>query len=49
MITPLRTAAAAIAAIIALAAPDTLHAQNYPTRSVTLIVPSAAGGGPSRA
>jgi tripartite-type tricarboxylate transporter receptor subunit TctC len=37
---------AAIAAIvIALAAPATLHAQSFPARSVTLIVPSAAGGG----
>ena len=30
---------------IGFTAPDVLHAQSYPARSVTLIVPSAAGGG----
>ena len=44
-ITSIRTAAAVLAAAIALTAPDALHAQNYPARSVTLVVPSAAGGG----
>ena len=39
------TALAAFAAFIAFTAPHTLHAQSYPARSVTLIVPSAAGGG----
>jgi tripartite-type tricarboxylate transporter receptor subunit TctC len=43
MIMPFRVAAAA--AIVGLAAPVTLHAQSYPARSVTLVVPSAAGGG----
>jgi Tripartite tricarboxylate transporter family receptor len=28
-----------------LTGPDALHAQSYPARSVTLVVPSAAGGG----
>jgi putative tricarboxylic transport membrane protein len=41
----LRAAVIAIAATSGLAGPDALHAQNYPARSVTLIVPSAAGGG----
>ena len=45
MTTPCHTAAAAIAATILFTAADPLHAQSYPTRSVTLIVPSAAGGG----
>jgi tripartite-type tricarboxylate transporter receptor subunit TctC len=35
----------AIAATTGFAGSDTLHAQSYPTRTVTLIVPSAAGGG----
>ena len=43
MITPFRAALAA-AAMIGLAAPGA-QAQSYPSRSVTLIVPSAAGGG----
>jgi tripartite-type tricarboxylate transporter receptor subunit TctC len=43
MITLLR--AAAVAAIISLGAPGALYAQGYPARSVTLVVPSAAGGG----
>ncbi len=45
MITCVRTAAAVLAAAITLTALDALHAQNYPARSVTLVVPSAAGGG----
>ena len=45
MITPLRAAVAAVAATIGFTAPDALHAQSYPARAVTLIVPSAAGGG----
>ncbi len=44
MLTSIRTAVAAFAALV-LIAPETLHAQSYPSRSVTLIVPSAAGGG----
>jgi tripartite-type tricarboxylate transporter receptor subunit TctC len=35
----------AIAATGGFAGPDTVHAQGYPARAVTLIVPSAAGGG----
>ena len=45
MITPFRAAAAAVVATLVFTAPDTLRAQSYPARSVTLIVPSAAGGG----
>src|SRR5438105_11635806 len=46
MITPFRVAAAAVAAAtIGFAGSGALHAQSYPARSVTLIVPSAAGGG----
>jgi tripartite-type tricarboxylate transporter receptor subunit TctC len=45
MITPMRAAIAAVAATIGFTGPDALHAQSYPSRSVTLIVPSAAGGG----
>ena len=45
MITPFRAAVAAVAATIGFTGPDALHAQSYPSRSVTLIVPSAAGGG----
>src|SRR5918995_1976630 len=45
MTAPCHTAAAAIAATILFTAADPLHAQSYPMRSVTLIVPSAAGGG----
>jgi putative tricarboxylic transport membrane protein len=44
-ITPFGAALAAIVASIGFIAPDALHAQTYPARSVTLIVPSAAGGG----
>jgi tripartite-type tricarboxylate transporter receptor subunit TctC len=45
MITPFRAAVVAAAVAIGFTGPDALHAQNYPTRAVTLIVPSAAGGG----
>ena len=45
MIMPIRAAIAAVVAAIAFAGPDALHAQSYPARSVTLVVPSAAGGG----
>src|SRR5258706_338747 len=45
MITPFRAVVAAVAATVGLTGPDALHAQSYPARSVTLIVPSAAGGG----
>jgi len=41
----LRAAVIAIAATTCLAGTDALHAQSYPARTVTLIVPSAAGGG----
>jgi tripartite-type tricarboxylate transporter receptor subunit TctC len=45
MIRHLRDAVAATATILALVAPQKLHAQAYPTRPVTIIVPSTAGGG----
>jgi tripartite-type tricarboxylate transporter receptor subunit TctC len=45
MSTALRAAVAAITCAIALTGADKLQAETYPTRSVTLIVPSAAGGG----
>jgi tripartite-type tricarboxylate transporter receptor subunit TctC len=45
MTTPFRAAAAALVAMIGCLGPDPLYAQSYPARSVTLIVPSAAGGG----
>jgi tripartite-type tricarboxylate transporter receptor subunit TctC len=45
MTTPFGAAVVAVVATIGFTAPDTLHAQSYPARSVTLIVPSAAGGG----
>jgi len=41
----LRAAVIAIAATTCFAGTDALHAQSYPARTVTLIVPSAAGGG----
>jgi len=41
----LRAAVIAIAATIGSAGPAAVHAQTYPARAVTLIVPSAAGGG----
>jgi tripartite-type tricarboxylate transporter receptor subunit TctC len=37
--------AAAVAVVAAIAAPQGLSAQTYPARSVTFVVPSAAGGG----
>src|ERR1700694_1767057 len=45
MITPFRAAVAAVVASIGFTGSDALRAQSYPARSVTLIVPSAAGGG----
>jgi tripartite-type tricarboxylate transporter receptor subunit TctC len=45
MITPFRAAIVAVAAALGFTGPDALHAQSYPARSVTLVVPSAAGGG----
>jgi tripartite-type tricarboxylate transporter receptor subunit TctC len=45
MLTAIRAVIATMAAAVCLAAPGALHAQSYPARSVTLIVPSAAGGG----
>jgi tripartite-type tricarboxylate transporter receptor subunit TctC len=45
MITLFRAAAVAVAATIGFTASDALHAQSYPARTVTLVVPSAAGGG----
>jgi tripartite-type tricarboxylate transporter receptor subunit TctC len=45
IITPFRAAVVAVTATIGYTGPNALHAQSYPTRSVTLIVPSAAGGG----
>jgi tripartite-type tricarboxylate transporter receptor subunit TctC len=36
---------AAAAVVAAIGLPQALHAQTYPARSVTLVVPSAAGGG----
>ncbi len=44
MLNPIRMTLAAVA-IAAFAAPTALHAQSFPSKSVTLIVPSAAGGG----
>ena len=44
MFGPIRNLAAA-AVVAALGLPQGLHAQSYPARSVTLVVPSAAGGG----
>jgi tripartite-type tricarboxylate transporter receptor subunit TctC len=41
----LRAAVIAVAVSVGFAAPEALHAQSYPARAVTLIVPSAAGGG----
>ena len=43
--TPFRAGLAAFAAAIVLTAPQALHAQTFPSRPVTLVVPSAAGGG----
>ena len=41
----LRATVIAVAASLGFAGSEALHAETYPTRSVTLIVPSAAGGG----
>jgi tripartite-type tricarboxylate transporter receptor subunit TctC len=41
----LRAAVIAVTVTIGFAGPDAVHAQSYPARAVTLIVPSAAGGG----
>ena len=40
-----QTAIAVAVVAIGFIGADALHAQSYPARSVTLIVPSAAGGG----
>lgn len=48
MICSFRSAAAALALLgsfLGLATPHALHAQTFPTRPVTIIVPSTAGGG----
>ena len=45
MFTPFRASLAAIAAAVVLTAPQALQAQTFPSRTVTLVVPSAAGGG----
>src|SRR5262245_66384954 len=41
----LRATVSAVAACLGFAGSEALYAETYPTRSVTLIVPSAAGGG----
>ena len=38
-------AAAAVLAVVGLVIPDGLHAQTFPNRPVTIIVPTTAGGG----
>ena len=45
IITSFRAAVVAIAAFIGLTGSDALHAQSYPARPVTIVVPNAAGGG----
>jgi tripartite-type tricarboxylate transporter receptor subunit TctC len=45
MLTSIRAVIRTVAAAVCLTTPDALRAQSYPARSVTLIVPSAAGGG----
>lgn len=45
IITSFRAAVVALAAFIGLTGSDALHAQSYPARPVTIVVPSAAGGG----
>ena len=40
-----RAAVAAAAIVLGLTAPQALRAQNYPSRPVTIIVPTTAGGG----
>ena len=45
MITSFRATGIVLSTLIGLAWPDALHAQTYPARSVTIVVPNAAGGG----
>jgi len=45
VLTFFRTSLLVVGATIGLIAPQGMHAQTHPTRSVTIIVPSAAGGG----
>ena len=45
IITSFRKAVVALAAFIGLTGSEALHAQSYPARPVTIVVPSAAGGG----
>ena len=45
MITSFRATGIVLSTLISLAWPDALHAQTYPARSVTIVVPNAAGGG----
>lgn len=45
MSTQFRAALAAVAVLVSLTGPDALHAQSYPARPVTIVVPNAAGGG----
>ena len=45
IITSFRAAVVALAGFIGLTGSDALHAQSYPARPVTIVVPSAAGGG----
>ena len=45
MITSFRATGIVLSTLVGLAWPDALHAQTYPARSVTIVVPNAAGGG----
>src|SRR6266545_5749064 len=45
MITCFRAAATALAVLGSAVVPQALHAQTFPTRPVTIIVPTTAGGG----
>jgi tripartite-type tricarboxylate transporter receptor subunit TctC len=45
MITLFRAAVVAVAALAGFSERAALHAQSYPTRPVTIVVPNAAGGG----
>ena len=45
MITLLRAAGIASAVLVGFSGLDALHAQSYPARPVTIVVPNAAGGG----
>ena len=45
MLTLSRAGLSAISALVGLVLPIAVHAQTFPARSVTLVVPSAAGGG----